>query len=142
MTTRADGPTPAVVALVARFFRDVLNRENPAAAAELLAADFAVHHPAFDEGTPGEEIVRQFLTGFPDLHYTVAEIIADGDRAVVRWSATGTHRGEFLRIAPTERQVTVVGADVFHSASGRLAATWVNSDLFGLFKQLGVFPSV
>ena len=68
--------------------------------------------------------------------------IVDGDCAVVRWRATGTHRGEFFEVAPTDRRVTVVGADVFLAADGRLAATWVNSDLFGLFYQLGGFPSI
>ena len=128
--------------LVARFFSDVLNRHNPAAASELLAANFVVHHPAFREGTSGEQIMGQFLAGFPDLHYEVDEITVDGDRAVARWRATGTHQGEFFGVAPTRRPVTVVGTDVFHATSGRLAMTWVNSDLFGLFYQLGVFPSI
>ena len=142
MPTPADAPMPVAGNLAARFFAEVLNRQNPAAAGELLAADFAVHHPAFREGTSGQEIMGVFLAGFPDLHYDVAEIVADDDRAVVRWSATGTHRGEFFQVAPTGRQVTVVGADVFHAADGRLTATWVNSDLFGLFYQLGTFPSM
>ena len=126
--------------LVARFFSDVLNRGNPAAAGEILAADFAVHHPAFPPGTPGEAIVGAFLGAFPDLRYDVADIIVEGDRAAARWSATGTHRGEFFGVAPTGRRVTVVGADVFRAEGGRLAESWVNSDLFGLFRQLGEFP--
>jgi steroid delta-isomerase-like uncharacterized protein len=142
MTPPADGSTLTVDVLVARFFRDVMNRGNPAAAGELLSPDFVVHHPAFRAGTAGPEIMRQFLTAFPDVHYDVAEIIVDRDSAVARWTATGTHRGTFLTVPATERQVTVVGTDVFHATNGRLTATWVNSDLLGLFRQLGQFPSV
>jgi steroid delta-isomerase-like uncharacterized protein len=134
MTSTAD--------LVARFFDEVLNRRNPAAAAELLAAGFVVRHPAFQEGATGEQIMGRFLAAFPDLRYDVQEIVADGDRAVARWTATGTHKGEFLGVSPTEQRVTVVGADVFHAANGRLVMTWVNSDLLGLFRQLGAFPPI
>lgn len=140
MTTHV--PTTTAADLVARFFRDVLNRENPPAVAELVAADFVVHHPLFAEGTSGQAIMGTFLGGFSDLRYKVEEIIADGDRAVVRWRATGTHSDEFFGIARTGRRVTVVGADVFHAADGRLTETWVNSDMFGLFRQLGQFPQV
>jgi predicted ester cyclase len=142
MTTAAHESTPTIGALVARFFSDVLNRQNVAAGDEILAESFVVHHPAFREGTDGREIMGVFLAGFPDLHYDVEEIVVDGDRAVVHWRATGTHTGEFFQVAPTGRRVTVVGADVFHAASGRLTTTWVNSDLFGLFYQLGEFPSM
>ena len=132
----------SVATLVARFFESVLNQAEPAAASEIVAPDFVVHHPMGDtKGTDALlKMVDGFRAGFPNLRYTIAETVVEGDRAAVRWVATGTHDGDFLRIPPTHRAVTVAGADIFHSADGRLTETWVNSDLLGLFQQLGTFP--
>lgn len=143
MPSALDGSASAIATLVARFFADVLNGQNPAAAAELLVADFTVHHPQLGTVQGAASLAAMFTsfrTGFPDLRYSVIEIIADGDRAAVRWRATGTHKGEFFGIAGTERAVVVTGTDVFHAANGRLTESWVSSDFFGLFTQLGVFP--
>jgi predicted ester cyclase len=143
MPTPSTG-SPSTTDLVRRFFTDILNGKRAATAEDILAVDFTVHHPAFPASIRGAaallSLVGGFRAGFPDLEYTVAETIAEGDRAAVRWLATGTHDGVFLNIQPTHRRVTVVGADVFHAAGGRLTATWVNSDFFGLFQQLGAFP--
>jgi predicted ester cyclase len=131
--------------LVRRFFDDVLNGHNPSAAAEILLPDFVVYHPTKPNGLRGEELANllmQFRAGFPDLHYAIIETVAEGDRVAVRWVARGTHRGEFFTIAPTQREVVVVGVDVFHALEGRLRSSWVNSDFFGLFMQLGAFPPV
>lgn len=130
---------PSVFVLVTRFFESVLNRADTAIAHELLAPSFVVHHPTGD--IAGIEEVMKFIggfrAGFPDLKYAIAETIVEDARAVVRWVAKGTHTGDFMGIPPTGETVTVAGADIFHSADGRLTATWVSSDLLGLLGQLG-----
>jgi predicted ester cyclase len=137
-------PTASITTIVERFFDQVLTAQDRAVAEEIVVPDFQVHHPSSREPMRGFDalfaLIGQFHAGFPDVRYRVDEMIADGNRAVVRWTATGTHEGSFFGVAPTHQRVSVVGADIFHGVDGRLTATWVNSDLFGLFTQLGSFP--
>lgn len=140
----SSGPShPSAFPLVTLFFESVLNRADRTVADQILAPDFVVHHPAKGDVRGIDnvmEMIHVFREGFPDLRYMMAEAIVEGGRAVVRWIATGTHEGDFFGIAPTRVPVTVTGADIFHSADGRLTESWVNSDLLGLFRQLGTFP--
>jgi predicted ester cyclase len=145
MTTAPAGSDSALSDLVLRFFEDVLNGQNAATARDILAPYFTVHHPTFPEvhGVDGVmSMVGMFHAAFPDLRYTPVNPIAQGNRAAVRWTATGTHEGPFMGIEPSHRRVTIAGADVFHAADGRLIASWVNSDFFGLFRQLGSYPQL
>ena len=130
--------------LIDRFFADVLNAANPAAAAELLAPDFVAHHSALPGGQGGAAAIARLLgsfrTAFPDLRYTIDADINEGHRIATRWTATGTHRGPFLNIPPTGRAVSIMGFDEFRIADGRLAEAWVCSDLLHLLQQLGAVP--
>lgn len=132
-------------ALVQRFFDEVFNARSDRAAAELIAADFIAHHPSFPDGIRGPQGIMQnvafFRGGFPDLRYRVDALIAEGDMVAARWSATGTHKGDFLSIPPTGRPVSITGMDMFRVEDGRLVEAWVNSDFFGLMQQLGAIPA-
>lgn len=131
-------------ALVDQFFGDVLNGRNPAAAATLLAPEFIAHHSALPGGQGGAaqmaELLATFRAGFPDLLYRVEEHTTEADRVVTRWTATGTHMGQFLNVPPTQRRVSVSGTDTFRVVSGKLREVWVCSDLLGLLQQIGAFP--
>ena len=143
MTTTPAGSDSALSGLVTRFFEEVLNGQSAEAATAILDPNFTAHHPAFPDvhGVDGVlSMVGMFHAAFPDLRYSVVEPLAQDNRAAVRWTATGTHEGPFFGIEPTHRSATIAGADVFHAADGRLVASWVNSDFFGLFRQLGSFP--
>jgi len=138
--------TTANDTLIDRFFDDVMNRQNPAAAGELLTRDFLVHHCllAGGEGHTPEvvELMNKFHSGFSGLHYIVDDRVVQEDKVAVRWTATGVHTGEFFGVAPTGVSVTVSGNDIFRLVDGRFAESWVGSDLLGLFHQLGRFPDV
>ena len=133
--------------LVRRFFDEVLTQGKEASARELLAPDFVAHHPNVPGGVIRgvEEMldtVGMFHAGFPDLRYSVVDdSLTDGSRVAVRWSASGTHDGAFLGVPATHRRVDgISGTDIFRIENGKIAETWVSSDLFGLFQQLGKFP--
>ncbi|HEV8711860.1 MAG TPA: ester cyclase [Candidatus Binatia bacterium] len=132
-------------ALVRRFYDEVFNQQNRATAAEILAPDFVAHHPAFPDGIRGPEGIVQtvaaFRSGFPDLHYTIDDLFAEGDKVGVRWTGRGTHQGEFLNMAPTGKAMTYTGTDVFRVARGQCAEAWVSADVLGLLQQLGAIPS-
>jgi predicted ester cyclase len=81
-----------------------------------------------------------FRAAFPDLHLTVTDQFEEGDKLVSRWTATGTHKGELMGIAPTGTHVTVTGITIGRFQSGKLVESWENGDTLGLLQQLGVVP--
>lgn len=140
-----NGATPET--LVARFFHEVLNQRNAATADEIVAADFVAHHPSVPggklEGPAGVlAMVDMFRASFPDLRYTIQETVREGTRIAVRWAAIGTNTAPFSGVSRPGRTVTITGIDVFRIEGRMLAESWVSSDLFGLFMQLGAFPPI
>jgi predicted ester cyclase len=74
----------------------------------------------------------------PDARYEVDDLIAEGDRVVVRWRLLGTHQGAFAGIEPTGRPITLKGIAIYRVAGGKLIERWVVSDLHGLLQEIGV----
>src|SRR5262245_36944111 len=103
--------------VVRRFFEEVFNQQSQTAAAALIASYLVAHHPSFPQGIRGVEGIMQmvgmFRAGFPDLHYHIEELVAEGDRVAVRWTAHGTHRGPFMTVPASGKQVVVTGIDIF-----------------------------
>jgi predicted ester cyclase len=108
--------------------------------AEIVAPD-EVHHWGIGDDTKGfEEFSKRwdlFFTAFPDLEFTVDLVAAEGDLAATRWTATGTQRGEWQGIAPTNRQVTWQGTNIFRIECGQIVESWGEADHLGLLSQLG-----
>ncbi len=131
-------------ALVRRFFEEVFNKQDQHAATEIIAPAFVAHHPAFPDGIRGPQGIMQmtgmFHTAFPDLHYSPLDLVAEGDKVAVRWSAQGTHQGPFQGFPATGKHVTITGIDIFRLGENRLEEAWVNSDFLGLMQQLGMIP--
>lgn len=75
---------------------------------------------------------------FPDLHHTLEDIIAEGDRVAYRFTATGTHEGQFQGIEPTGQEVTVMGHGTVRVEDGKLAEVWLTYDKLDMMAQLGI----
>ncbi len=133
-------------ALVQRFVEEVWNKGNLAAADEFLAANSVGHDPDAPGLAPGVEGFKQvftmFRTAFPDLHVTVEDMIAEGDKVVSRTTARGTHKGELMGIAPTGKQVTVAEIRIHRIAGGKIVEHWGIVDKLSLMQQLGVVPTM
>lgn len=131
-------------ALVRRGVENVWNGRNVDVIDEVVASDFIIHATSPDKEIHGREGVRQQFAGlraaFPDLHFTIEDHIAEGDRVVTRWTAQGTHHGEFQGIPPTGRQVKLTGIDIDRVAAGKVVECWMNMDELGLLQQLGAIP--
>ena len=131
-------------AVVRRFHDEVLNKGNLALIDELCSHDL-VDHTAPPGLPPGVEGAKRtlgiYLAAFPDLHVTMEDMIAEGDRVVVRWTASGTHKGDLMGIAPTGRRVTVTGIAIDRIAGGKTVEHWEVFDQMGLMQQLGVIPA-
>jgi steroid delta-isomerase-like uncharacterized protein len=110
---------------------------------EFVAPDVVEHNPVLGVG-PGREGFRQALemlfSAFPDVQITVEDLITEGDTVVERWTAHATHRGDFMGIPATNKQVTVAGIDIYRYAGGKRVETWRQWDTLGLM-QLGRVPS-
>ncbi len=131
-------------ALIRRIPEEVYNEGNLAVADEVIAAAYVEHFPLPPGWPSGLEGLKQFITvlraAFPDFRYTVEDEIAEGEKVVIRLSASGTHRGEFLGIPPTGNQAAWTEIHVCRIADGRLVEHWANLDQLGMMQQLGVIP--
>jgi C-1 hydroxylase len=79
-----------------------------------------------------------FIKGFPDYHETIEDIIAEGDKVWVRITYTGTHKGEYRRIAPNGKKHTIVGVVIYQIFNGKIVEAWVVEDALDSLKQLGL----
>ena len=129
---------------VIRRWIEALNAGNLDVADEIYAPDFVMHDPGNPDRLPGPEGTKQgfaaFLAAFPDLHVTIEDIIAEGDKVVWRVSLTGTHKGEFLGIAPTGKQITNTGITIVRMVDGKFVEGWQNGDDLGMLQQIGAIP--
>ena len=103
----------------------------------------AVYH--LPSGDWNFEQFKQFATAalknIPDFNSTIEDIIAEGDKVVVRSTMRGTHSGELLGIAPTGKKFSETGISIYRIARGKIAEVWVVDDTLGLMQQLGAIPS-
>ena len=90
------------------------------------------------QGTaPVNTLSQQLRTAFPDLHAEFEDLLVDGDRAALRLSVTGTHKGPFMGVAPTGKKVEWESIGIAHFRDGQMYRVWVQPDLMGLLQQLG-----
>jgi len=110
----------------------------------MYAANYILHDTTGPvSGAEGlKQFITVFRTGFPDLHFTIEDMIAEGDRVVWRYTARGTQRGELMGIPPTGKQATVTGMVCSRFANGKWAEDWSNFDALGMLQQLGVIPAM
>ena len=112
---------------------------------ELYADDFVYHNAPFPD-IEGLEASKQDIMGsrsaFPDLRWTVDEMILEGNALVTRYTLQATHTGQSPRIPvpPTGNKIVYVGCLVSHLAEGRIVEEWHYGDYLGLLQQLGVIP--
>ena len=87
------------------------------------------------KGLTTQEIDEALRSAVPDARYEVDDLIAEGDRVVVRWRLLGTHEGEFRGIAPTGRAIELKGIAIYRVDDGMLMERWVVSDLYGMLEE-------
>lgn len=128
-----------------RYFEEVLAGDMTVAD-EVLADDLAFYGPNYwGEAMRGREQFKQFVaylrTAFPDIRFTVEEEISGETGVATRFTLRATHRGAWMGIPPTGREIALPGADVFRIADGRISEVRVFYDTLGLMEQLGVAPA-
>ena len=124
-----------------RVIDEAWNKGNLAVIDDLVAPHCVMRHPSFPEDVRGvdayKRTIARYRAAFPDLRFTVEDIISEGNVAVTRYNITGTHRGEFNGIAPTGKKVTWTGVSTTRTENGQLVEQLIQSDHLGLLRQLG-----
>jgi len=127
-------------ALVRRLI-EAWNTRNWAVFDEVMAPN-CVDHYALPGQKPGREGYREaqisVTNAFPDIKFTIEDMIVEGDKVVVRLTCSGTHRGEFMGIAPTNKRVTVPEISIWRIVGGKFVEEWGFGDRLGFMQQLGV----
>lgn len=125
-------------AIALRWTDDVINANN-LTVLDVIAADDITHHAGTFPDRTGvdgvKEVLGALLTGFPDVEQTVEAVITQDDMVVTRWSATGTHQGEFQGYAPSGKPVTWSGINIFRIECGRITEEWSEVDGLGRIAQ-------
>jgi predicted ester cyclase len=130
-------------AVVRRFYEEVMNQKKTAVLDEVFDLNVVDHFAP--PGTPGglegaRQTLGMFLSAFPDLHFTVEDLIAEGDKVVARATLSGTQQGTFMGIPPTGKHVAIGGIDINRFVGGKSVEHWVEMDTLGMMQQLGVIP--
>jgi steroid delta-isomerase-like uncharacterized protein len=127
-----------------RWHEEAINVGDLAVIDEIVTPDVVHHAGTFPDGVGPEAVKRvlgTLLVGFPDARHTVEDVVSGDDEVIIRWSATGTHSGEFQGYAPTGKQVTWTGINIFRFACGRIAEEWSEVDGLSRLRQLGVIAT-
>ncbi|RNL90609.1 ester cyclase [Sinomicrobium pectinilyticum] len=129
---------------IQRFYKECLNTGNTDILPLFIAGDYtglykgkAVHGPA-----GYAETVREILTGFPDIHFTLQTLIAEGDMVVTQWTSEGTHLHTAFGIPATGKKVINKAVTVYKLRNGKIIENEVYSDRLGVLQQIGAIPKL
>jgi predicted ester cyclase len=132
-------------AVVRREVEELYNHTgNLDAVEEIFDPKYVSHEPTSGE-TRGIEGARQFAAtfreAFPDLQCTIEDMVAEGDKVVMRFRGSGTHRGETEVFGPpTEKRMEMTGITIKRLSDGKIVEAWTNFDAMGMMQQLGLVP--
>jgi steroid delta-isomerase-like uncharacterized protein len=131
-------------AIVRSFFEELWNQRKLSLAEELFAEDCVTHQLRFGNDPAGaprgpaamKHHVADWLAAFPDIHFTIKQMLAEGDRVMTQCVMRGTHSAPWLGVPPTRKVITIQMFVVHRIANGLIAEDWVLVDSFGVFQQL------
>jgi steroid delta-isomerase-like uncharacterized protein len=150
MTAQTDGTV--MKAVVRRHFEEVLNLGSVDVIDDLYSDDYILDAPFSSDGTPQEhavtsgreglrERVELFRTAFPDIRFSVEEMLAEGDAVAARYVFRGTHLGRFGDIEATGRTLSVTGILVAHFRAGTIYEAFSAFDSGDMLRQLSEPPA-
>jgi serine phosphatase RsbU (regulator of sigma subunit)/predicted ester cyclase len=120
-------------ALVLRFFEEAWINRNPAAVDVFMAAGYVEHAGVPGSRSSGRDALKQLIAlyrgAFPDLRSTIEDVFAEGDRVAYRWTARGTHLGEWAGISPTGNHLAATGITIFRLTEDKIVEGWTSVEL-------------
>ena len=126
-------------AIARRYGEEAFGKGDMAVSDELLSSSYVHHVPGVAPDREGrKQLIRMLHAAFPDLRIAVDDMVAEGDKVASRWTSSGTHKGEYMGIAPTGKQTTFTGISIHHIKDGKIVESWDEVDQLGMMQQLGV----
>jgi steroid delta-isomerase-like uncharacterized protein len=126
-------------------FTDFINTASEKLAAELISPDAVFHVPGAPEPLRGPTgylaVIGMMRIGFPDIQWTLDEMIAEGDRVAARFTMRGTHQGTFFGVPPTGKKIAVTAMNFYRLSGGQFIEERGQPDLLALMQQIGAIPS-
>ena len=136
--------TDANKALVRRYIEELWNNRDLSVVDEIISPTYLFHSQSAPADLDGPDGVRKHFAmitaAFPDVQFTIEDLIAEGDKVVVLWTGRSTHQGDYMGVAPTGKDLTTVIVAIHRIEDGKLAETWVCWDNLAMLRQLGAFP--
>jgi len=126
--------------IVRKLFEESLNKGNLALLSDLFAADFT--GPQGEKGPAGFRAnIELLLKAFPDIHYTIKDLVGEDDKVAVNWTWQGTQTGSFRNIPATGKSITNDGMAVFGLKDGKIVRAETLTDRLGFWQGLGLLPA-
>jgi len=132
--------------VVMQRFLEFINTASETLAQQLISPDAVFHVPGRPEPMQGPtgylEIIGMMRSGFPDIEWTLEEMIAEGDKVAARFTMRGTHRGTFFGVPPTGKTIAVQAMNFYRLSNGQFVEERGQPDLLGLLQQIGAVPAL
>jgi steroid delta-isomerase-like uncharacterized protein len=126
-------------------FVQFINTADKNLATELVSPEAIFHVPGRPEplrGPPGYlEIIQMMRSGFPDIQWTLEEMVAEADKVAARFTMRGTHQGIFFGVPATGKKIAVQAMNIYRFADGKIVEERGQPDLLELLKQIGALPA-
>lgn len=133
---------PAHKEVFGRLYHSVWNDRRLEFIERVIAKSHALDDPTLAGGAVGPAAYRRrverFQSALPDLKFTIDDTVSEKDKLVVAWTITGTHRGEFLGIPPTNKKVSFSGITIHQIADGKILESTAVWDVMALMQQVGI----
>lgn len=126
-------------AVIERYYDEVWEKRRPEEIPLLFAAGYVNHAGARGTLSRPDGIRKNYqslVEAFPDVRFTLDDLLVDGAKVVVRYAMYGTHLGQFQEFAPSGRQVVVPGIGIYKVEGGQIQESWVVRDSLLLIRQL------
>ncbi len=131
-------------AIVRRLYEELWNKRRFEIASQIISPSHALNDSRMIGSAVGPDaykrVVTEYIAAFPDLRFSVEDIISEKDKVVVSWTITGTHKREFRGIPPTNKKVSFDGITINYVSGGKIMDSLVSMDYYGLLQQLGAVP--
>lgn len=133
-------------AVVRRLYEEVWNKRKLEVINEIISPSHALQASNIFGSSIGPEAYKHnvllFFAGYPDLHWTIEDTIAETDKVVACWTISGTHKGDYMGVPATNKKISVDGMTVHHITDGKIMDSYVSWDIWGMMQQLGVVPAL
>jgi steroid delta-isomerase-like uncharacterized protein len=131
--------------LVMNRFLEFINTASEKLAQELISPSAVFHVPGRTEPMRGPAgylaIIGMMRGGFPDIQWTLEEMVAEGDKIAARFTMRGTHRGNFFGVPPTGKTISVQAMNIYRLSGGQFVEEYGQPDMLGLLQQIGAVPT-